>query len=409
MSESTTDASNQFVLYFLDEHLGAAPTVLELARVLAARGHDVEIRAFPSYYGAAVATPAGCRLTWLRRFGSGPISAPLARLLRRLNRPAAVTLLELAGCVIRDFLRDFREHTPAALRRTNIGVDTRGLVLACAASAAGRGVHVLLSLELPLAQVSGRLDRLLRWIDCAAVRSARAVAIQDEDRLATLAKCYPELPASRYFLPNSTGPACPTPTSSLLRARLGIDPQRFPTLVLQAGMLNDLSYAQEITGAFAEIGEGCALVLHDRMARESTDPYIERLRARNSRNLFLSLRPVPLQEVDALFASATITLALYRPVDANFGQISKASGKLSFSLKHGLPVIMNALPSFAALNARYGFGELVSDPANSDEVRAALRKILANYDTYRANARRCFHDEFDFDRHAAPFIHFLTA
>jgi glycosyltransferase involved in cell wall biosynthesis len=128
------------------------------------------------------------------------------------------------------------------------------------------------------------------------------------------------------------------------------------------------------------------------------------LRSINDRNLFLSLDPVPLEDVDEVFASPTIGLAFYRDIDENYSQIAMASGKLGFYLKHGKPVLVSNNESMRNFIDRTGVGIVISDPADAAEVRAAIAQILAAYDTYSSKARACFEQEFDFARNVLPLV-----
>ena len=135
-------------------------------------------------------------------------------------------------------------------------------------------------------------------------------------------------------------------------------------------------YAQELAKAFSQTDCGFALVFHDRVKRSTTEPYIQLLQSHNSKNLFLSLEPVPFDQVDAIFAVATVGLVFYRPIDDNFARIASASGKLSFNLKHGIPVLMNALPSLVAMNRRV---RIRGSCPESRRPRGAVRRLGQNY------------------------------
>jgi glycosyltransferase involved in cell wall biosynthesis len=163
----------------------------------------------------------------------------------------------------------------------------------------------------------------------------------------------------------------------------------------------------ELARTFESLDFGYALVLHERMKREDGDPYIRELRKINGRNLFLSLDPLPIEEVDRLYASATIGLAFYKALDSNFSLMSMASGKLGYYLKHGKPVLVNDLPSLSTFVESREIGVVVRDPCDPAQVRRAVESILANYARFSANARKCFLEELDFDRNVLPVTTFL--
>jgi glycosyltransferase involved in cell wall biosynthesis len=132
------------------------------------------------------------------------------------------------------------------------------------------------------------------------------------------------------------------------------------------------------------------------------------LREINSNNLFLSLEPLPYEQIDKIYASATIGLAFYKDWDNNLSQISKASGKLSQYLKHGKPVLVNNLESLSQVVEKYKIGVVIKDPLNTLEIEAAIETILNNYAFYSENTKTCFEEEFDFAKKVKPILAFMA-
>ena len=403
-----------FVVYFLEGYIGVAPTVVGLIRELTAVGHQVHVRALPSDYASAVDLPASCRVEIISRLKEHRRGARIYSCLRSVKLVTLVPFVELAWFSIQCWLADLRmARELRRLRRVDIGIDPRGSILAWGRALLGRSKYICLSLELTSPALYRRFERLVFWLEGKALKHAAAIVIQDEDRLRSLARYHSPLASRVYFLPNSTGSggggAGIPSRENYLRSRLNIDPAEFPFIALHAGMIQDEVYAQELAKAFGQLNTGFALVFHDRIKRSVEEPYIRLLQDHNSTNLFLSLDPVPFDQVDAIFASATVGLVFYRPVNDNFAEMSLASGKLSFYLKHGVPVVMNSLPALAALNQRYQFGALVKDPGSPAELREALGAIMARYEFHSSNARRCFREEFNFDEKFAPIRAFLES
>jgi glycosyltransferase involved in cell wall biosynthesis len=125
--------------------------------------------------------------------------------------------------------------------------------------------------------------------------------------------------------------------------------------------------------------------------------------------MFLSLDPVPLEDVDLVYASATIGLALYRGTQANHSQVSMASGKVGQYLKHGTPIIVSRTESLVRLVGEAGIGVVVDDPTDGAEFDRAIGTLLGDYERYSANARKYFEEEMDFDRKARPLLDALEA
>jgi glycosyltransferase involved in cell wall biosynthesis len=172
-------------------------------------------------------------------------------------------------------------------------------------------------------------------------------------------------------------------------------------------MICDEVFSKELAKAFNLMDIRCALIFHEREQKSLDNPYIQSLQEINSNNLFLSLNPLPYQDIHKVFMSTDIGLACYRDVDENFSEISKASGKLSFYLKHGKPTIVNNIPSLRRLNDRYKFGILIEDISNYLEIEAAIAEIMNNYQYFSDNALYCFKQEFDFQLITEPLLDFL--
>jgi hypothetical protein len=235
--------------------------------------------------------------------------------------------------------------------------------------------------------------------------------IQDEDRFKSFCQYYQYQHDRVFYLPNSpiaedNFSQHTKPEQNFFREKFNLDRDQFPCLLVQAGMICNAVYSKELAEAFTKIDNNCALIFHDRGQRKE-DPYIKSLREINSKNLFLSLEPVPFDRVDEIFSSATIGLAFYADLGNNFAQISMASGKLPQYLKHGKPILVNALPSLSKLVEQYQIGIAIKDPTDSEEIKLGIQAILNNYDRYSNNARFCFEEEFDFGKKIEPVLTYI--
>jgi hypothetical protein len=291
-----------------------------------------------------------------------------------------------------------------------IGVDGMGTILASLAARHDGGPLVHLSLELDPAKSRIPLHGLFDPFVRAAYRRSICCVVQDRERFDVLSRKMGYVHPKPFFVPNApTGSIAQTHGPNLFRELLRLPAEKFPALAVHAGIIHDIVYAKEVAEAFNEVDSGCALIFHERAERTPEDPYLAQLRQVNQKNLFLSLRPVPYEMIDRVFAAASIGLALYRPIDANLTLMGKASGKMAFHLKHGTPMIMNDLPSMVELNNRYQFGVTIHDPSSGSEMRAAVNYCLENHARLSANARRCFEEEFQFETKAAAFRDLVCA
>jgi glycosyltransferase involved in cell wall biosynthesis len=294
----------------------------------------------------------------------------------------------------------------------SIGVDTNGSTLALINAYFFRRSFIYLSLELNHPNSFKRLARIINVLERLAYKKSKSVIVQDEDRFKTLCEYNQYQHPKVFYLPNSDSSSDflvqNAPIKNYFKELFNLSEEEFPHIILQAGIINDAVLAKELAHAFTPIRKGCALIFHEREKRKTDDPYIKSLREINSNNLFLSLEPLPYEQIDKIYASATIGLAFYKDWDNNLSQISKASGKLSQYLKHGKPVLVNNLESLSQVVDKYKIGVVIKDPLNTLEIEAAIETILNNYAFYSENAKTCFEEEFDFAKKVKPILAFMA-
>jgi hypothetical protein len=169
--------------------------------------------------------------------------------------------------------------------------------------------------------------------------------------------------------------------------------------VLHAGSLGDWTGIEELVEFARQWPDPWVLVVHTRYDAEFA-PYVERLRAlADPRNVFLSLKPVPRQDYDALIDGADVGLAFYIPdpgsafTQRNLLTLGLSSGKLAYSLRAGLPVIVNRAASIAEEVDAHRMGVSVQDASG---VGAALATITQAYEQFSRNALTFFEERLDF-------------
>jgi glycosyltransferase involved in cell wall biosynthesis len=381
------------VVFFREGYIGVQPTVANLARFLDAAGYDVTV------YTSPVDAPdagdlGGVHLEVLR-------TAPLLERLGDLGH-GRFRLWKVARRLWpegeRFAWRAFREEQrrrPRGRRTVYVGVDVDGALAALLCARALGGSYIFLSLELKaIAQLRSGLRGLMAR---QVYRQSAGVTVQGRDRLGVLTRELRWEHPNVFILPNSPYSAQSSPAAFDFRARLGIPAGA--RVALQAGMINDTACAMEVARGFEGVA-GWALVLHERLKRSADEPYMTQLRSLNGSNLYLSLDPVPYDQVDAIFAAADVGLCFYKPygeADENFRLIS-SSGKLTHYLKHGKPVLVSDVPPLVEVVEAYRCGLVVKDPSNREEIQQALRSIADRYDDFSENARRCFVERYDFGR-----------
>jgi glycosyltransferase involved in cell wall biosynthesis len=395
------------VLLFYEGYLGVSPSTLNLAKAFASTGYQVTIYTTP---GSAppVGDMGGVRIVvtqpspftqWLKGLGVGRFR--VGRIARKL-----VPLAPLIAYSTRVLWKEL----PSVARRAHtvyVGIDMDAGLGALLCATVLRRRYVFLSLELPEwspARRGGLQGALVRL----AYRRSAAAMTQGQDRLAMMTRDFRWPHPTVFILPNSPfADRDDTNDDSFLRTRLAVPSNR--RIALQAGMIEDTSCCLALARGFAGAGDW-ALVLHERMQRSPEDAYIAALRAANDDNLYVSLDPVPFDQVDKVFRSADIGLAFYQPRgpdDDDFRHIS-SSGKLPHYLKYGKPVLVSRLPALVQLVEEYDCGLVVDDPSNPTEIQTALRRISERYTELSRNAQRCFAERYDFGRAARPIIDFVA-
>jgi len=396
-------------IFFYDGYVGTAPTVVNSAKVLEKRGYVVTVFASENKISQPEKIGDTIEVIYLQR------SSRLVELCQRFNLPQLGKLLTILSfnwqCLVH--LWQTKDQIKKTKNTINIVVDLPSLLIGWLCFYLFQQKFMFMCLELPEPRKNPLAKFLAKIVGNLFFSQVESVIIQDSDRLQTLSEFFQADIPNFFYLPNSP---LNTDRSNInhnfFREKFNICPKKFPWIISQAGMINDYTSSRALAESFAAIDSGCVLVLHGVNPHERTDngDYIKLLENVNSKNLILSLNPVPLEQVDDVYASTTIGLALYANNGSNnFTKIGMASGKLAYYLKHGKPVLISNLPSLVRLNEKYHFGEVIADPANPEEIQLALHKIISSYNIYSQNAKNCFQAEFDFEKNMLAIVDFIDA
>ena len=127
------------------------------------------------------------------------------------------------------------------------------------------------------------------------------------------------------------------------------------------------------------------------------------MRRKNLGNVILSTKLLESKEYENIIASADIGLVLYKQVpnnknskytQKNIKTIGLSSGKFSYYMKYGLPVVTLNQNSYSELLKHYNFGFNINE---FTEMPEAINKILLDYDFYSSEAKRLFNERLKFD------------
>lgn len=398
-------------IFFYEGYVGVAPTVINLAKSLSAQKYSVTIYATKNDYPKIDLANDNINIIYFLKGYNIPTINNFYNWLYQKNKfTGLIQIIEIIIFILQALLYSFKNYRFLSPQTSfNIGIDTNGSILALIHKYIFKSKFAYLSLEITSLAYYKKLARLLKLIEYIAYRKAECIIIQDKDRFQSLCKYNHYQHPNVFYLPNSSSindsfSSLANQNSNYFRNIFNLSQNNFSTLVIQAGMICNEVYSQELASAFSSIKNGVALIFHERQKKSLQDPYIKSLTEINSTNLLLSLDPLPYEEIDRVFESATIGLAFYRNIDDNFSQIAKASGKLSFYLKHGKPVLVNNIESLSTLVQTYKIGIVINNPSDPIEIESAIKVILDNYSFYSKNAKNCFAQEFDFANQVNPLL-----
>lgn len=281
-----------------------------------------------------------------------------------------------------------------------IGVDPAGLLQARLLARFIRAPLVYYSLELLLSNEARRPEEeRLKRKEILVSRKAPVVIIQDQERAQLLAQDN-QIPLKNFVLvPNAPlGPARRKP-SCYWHRQFGLPPDM--RIVVYAGSLGQWTGIEQIVASVRSWPEKWALVVHTRYDAEATDDVVTLRELAPLGRVFFSLKPVARQEYEALLDGADIGIAFYVPTagstytNRNIHAIGFSSGKISYYLRAGLPVIVNEASSISQLVERKRCG--VSVRAGQD-IGRAIGQIAQDYQEYSEQACKVFDNHLDFGR-----------
>ena len=196
------------------------------------------------------------------------------------------------------------------------------------------------------------------------------------------------VPVSGFAKPNHA-------KGKFLQKTYGIPSEK--KILLYAGNLESWSMCLEMAQAAHNWNKDFVLVLHSWREDMKNDPYVNQIRRlTHNGKVYLSLMQVDWQKMPELLSSADIGLVFYERLGENFYETGHSSNKLVQYLQVGLPVITSDFPSLRAIINKYQCGECGKSP---EDIEHLTQKVLSDYESYRANAFRCYEHEYDFSKY----------
>ena len=239
------------------------------------------------------------------------------------------------------------------------------------------------------------MDRLVRW----SYRQADIVITMDAPHAEFICSETGVLPERLVQIPNSRrGPGCKQRTR-VFRDQFGLSDA--DVLILHAGGIGAAQGSKELANAARGWQKGRHLIFHAHCPM-GHEPYYQEFKSaiQGCPNLHLNEKSVSSEEVDDIFGGADIGIAWYdrNTLGYRADLLGLAAGKIGRYLRNGVPVVVTNLPTVCAYVEDYRCGVCVN---RLDEVDHAIETILADYETYVANALQCYEELWRPDRHLA--------
>lgn len=377
MPQQTGDRRVAFLS--LIPHIGALPAVVSGVTRLAERG-----------YGVHVIMPRAADHIPMPRFPEEQVSVFFLPTKRK------------RGMVPGSF--QFLARAVQLLRKRGryvcfFGVDQQGMILAAMAGMLLKTPVVYFSMELYLSYESrGFRQGVYKTLERKCNQRTWLTLIQHPERAACLVEDN-RIPQSQIMIvPNSPLGSAARNRGTYFNEKFGIADDC--KIVLYAGNIIDWAMCLELAESALTWPDEWVLVLHG-YVQSGKEEYLRQIeRLATDPHVALSLDMVPYEDVERLYSSADVGVALHNPSkhsrETDYANIAGASGKLIRYLKCGLPIVTSDSPGLRRLIDRYRCGIYVS---NEHDIENAIAQLLANHDEFSSNAVRCYDEEFEFAKY----------
>jgi len=282
-----------------------------------------------------------------------------------------------------------------------IGVDWGGVIVAGIMTMINNIPYVYYSLELLLKEdiqkqqyIQRMLFRFIKVIESYYIRKASLIIIQDEYRKAVLIndanirhKDRIVMVPNAYYFEGEKNKKHIKGTFNFPKGK---------KIVLYAGSIIPEMAIKEIIDQIKTWPNDILFLLHTFFINDYLKDIEQLIKANNlGDKIWISLRRLSFEELCSLIGRAHIGISFNKPGNKN-GELTP-SGKVSFYLSQGIPIIINNIPpQYVDLVLKYNCGIVVNNP---NEVGDAIKTILENYQRMSINAKECYKEELEFSKY----------
>nr|CRH06524.1 Protein of unknown function [Candidatus Magnetococcus massalia] len=253
-------------------------------------------------------------------------------------------------------------------------------------------------IELPEKREAGVVLSYWQKLEYWLYRQADLVLVHDHFRAQFIVDQSKADGARFVVLPNTPGGKSRRVESEMLAEIFELDRKR-DVILLHSGGFGAWFECDLLIQAAHDFPSNYHLVFHTNHDVTNTTFYQQHVANHLlPEGVHFSHQPVPVDQLDRLVSSAKIGIAFYSGEHLGHRRhyMGLASGKIGSLLKNGIPVITSDIPTLKEYVEGYGCGVCVRSP---NELTSAVHTIMSDYDTYQANAIRCFDELWDADRY----------
>jgi glycosyltransferase involved in cell wall biosynthesis len=392
-----------FYLYYDElETLGPYLYGIQMWR---ARGHDVSVyslsdgeayqrltqRVRSQFAHRTIKFPFWVQICALGLQGLGFAARKLLRLKTRGSEWAKLLKMGYFACCC---LRMTKKGRQCVL----IAADPPGLWAAALASRKYGYPYVYFVKEMFLSgDARNVFDRVVKMLERKANRKALYTVEFDETRAQMLRIDNGLAPGSMLWVPNAPIGPPNTERGRYFRDGFGISENK--KIALYTGGISDYNLTYEHVGSVETWPENVVLVMHLKGKPRDLNALRERA-GKIQRDIYFSTDLLPFDEIDKIYSSCDIGLALYGDHTLNHKYAGLSSGKLFNFMKACVPVITNDTPSCLKAVQKTGCGVCIG---SIWELGPAIQRILDNEKEFRKNCNNTF-PRFSHDVNHARFM-----
>ena len=286
-----------------------------------------------------------------------------------------------------------------------IGVDQEGIIVSGILSKIRNVPSVYYSLEIVTREdvkrekgIRGLFLKLRKSLESYFLKRSKAMIAQDKYRAEILMRDNNINNGNFFFVPNSYYFVKQIECNSV-----DLKVPNDKKVVIYTGSVIEEMAIEDLVRGVSLWPKDAVLLLHTPYRTEYLNK-IEGIVKENKMEdkVFISVKQLSFEDLCCLLQKAHIGISLYRPVNESFA--TGPSGKLSFYLSQGLPVIVSKVASAMDLISKYNCGLYVD---TVERVGQAVKTILNDYSRFSANTRTCYENELEFSKHFSKVLDYM--